>query len=167
MVFPQNDTFFCLPREPSCVNDLLHCLNENNLFPVWTTLCIFRIWLVLKYFSQKRQTNSDFCFVWTLIWCFNCPASRKVLFQCWQEKCFSPEWCFSCLPRVPACVNDLLQYLYVNDLVPVCTTLYLSRPCLVLKSFPQMMHAIRIFYIPGFSLISMLPPSIAIAALYE
>ena len=137
--------FFCLPREPSCVNDLLHCLHEKDLFPVWTTLCIFRIWLVLKYCSQKRQTNSDFCFVWTLIWCFNCPASRKVLFQCWQEKCFSPEWCFSCLPRVPACVNDLLQYLYVNDLVPVCTTLCLSRSCLVLKSFPQMMHAIRIF----------------------
>ena len=137
--------FLCLPREPSCVNDLLHWLHENNPFPVWTTLCIFRIWLVLKYFSQKRQTNSDFCLVWTLIWCFNCPASRKVLFQCWQEKCFSPEWCFSCLPRVPVCVNDLLQYLYVNDLVPVCTTMYLSRPCLVLKSFPQMMHAIRIF----------------------
>ena len=155
------------PRMILFLNDLLHCLNENNLFPVWTTLCIFRIWLVLKYCSQKRQTNSDFCFVWTLIWCFNCPASRKVLFQCWQEKCFSPEWCFSCLPRVPACVNDLLQYLYVNDLVPVCTTLYLSRPCLVLKSFPQMMHAIRIFDITGFSLISMLPPSIAIVALYE
>ena len=105
--------------------------------------CVFG--LFWNIFSEKRQTNSDFCFVWTLIWCFNCPASRKVLFQCWQEKCFSPEWCFSCLPRVPACVNDLLQYLYVNDLVPVCTTLYLSRPCLVLKSFPQMMHAIRIF----------------------
>ena len=76
------------PREPSCVNDLLHCLHEKDLFPVWTTLCIFRIGLVLKYFSQKRQTNSDFCFVWTLIWCFNCPASRKVLFQCWKKNAF-------------------------------------------------------------------------------
>ena len=43
--------FYCLPREPSCLNDLLHCLHENNLFPVWTTLCI---WFVLKYFFREE-----------------------------------------------------------------------------------------------------------------
>ena len=118
--------FLCLPREPSCVNDLLHCLHENNLFSCvnhtvyFQNLACFEIffteeadkfWLLFSMNSHMMLQLSCFQKRFVIVLTRKMLFFRMMLFMPPKSAClhewfvaiFACKWPCSCVHYIALC----------------------------------------------------------------